>query len=100
MFSEGQGVPQNYSEAARLFRMAAEQGNERAQLGLGLVYANGDGVPKNLKTAYIWFSISAANSSGDLHKVAVENRDKAARFLTKRQLNECQKIASEWKPKN
>jgi len=38
----------NTTDAATLFQQAAEKGNRRAQYQLGLLYARGDGVQKNL----------------------------------------------------
>ena len=35
MYLTGKGVPQDYTEAAKWFRMAAEQGDGRAQFNLG-----------------------------------------------------------------
>ena len=35
MYAEGQGVGQDYTEAAKWFRRAAEQNNPRAQFNLG-----------------------------------------------------------------
>src|SRR5262249_3120089 len=37
-FYRGRGVPQNDSEAAKWFRLAAEQGDAQAQYNLGLAY--------------------------------------------------------------
>ena len=37
MYDEGKGVPQDYAEAARWYRKAAEQGNKAAQHNLGLM---------------------------------------------------------------
>ena len=34
MYAQGQGVPQDYQEAVRLYRLAAEQGNADAQMVL------------------------------------------------------------------
>jgi len=39
MYSEGQGVPQNYAEAAKWYRLAADRGDAQAQYNLGLFYA-------------------------------------------------------------
>ena len=47
MYSNGQGVPQDDSEAARLYRVAAEQGYAAAQFNLGFVYAIGLGIPRD-----------------------------------------------------
>ncbi|MYE58441.1 MAG: sel1 repeat family protein, partial [Alphaproteobacteria bacterium] len=44
MFGNGEGVPQDYAEAARWYRRAAEQGIASAQFNLGLVLNNGEGV--------------------------------------------------------
>jgi len=38
MYAQGQGVPQDYAEAARWCKKAAEQGNAKAQLNLSSMY--------------------------------------------------------------
>ena len=45
MYAKGQGTPQNYAEALKWFRLAANQGDADAQYNLGLVYAGSRGVP-------------------------------------------------------
>lgn len=47
IYSYGEGVPKNYSNAIKWYRKAAEQGYSHAQFNLGVMYANGDGVPEN-----------------------------------------------------
>ncbi len=47
----------NDAEAMRWYRLAADQGNARAQSGLGAMYADGQG---DYVSAYMWFSLSAA----------------------------------------
>jgi TPR repeat protein len=47
MYANGQGVPQDYAEAVKWFRKAAEQGNAMAQYNLGIAYANGQGVSRD-----------------------------------------------------
>ena len=44
MYEAGRGVPQDDAEAARWYRLAAEQGSGAAQFNLGLMYVNGRGV--------------------------------------------------------
>ena len=44
MYDLGQGVVQDYKEAAKWDRKSAEQGLAAAQFALGAMYANGDGV--------------------------------------------------------
>ena len=40
MYGIGQGVPQDYAEATKWYRLAAEQGHADAQFNLGRMYAN------------------------------------------------------------
>lgn len=53
------GKPQNHSEAARCFRLAAEQGHAEAQNNLGNCYHNGWGVPKDYTQSAMWYKRSA-----------------------------------------
>ena len=46
MYATGEGVPQDDAEAVRWFRLAAEQGDARAQFNLGVRYDTGEGVPQ------------------------------------------------------
>ena len=48
MYYSGQGVPQDYGEAAKWYRLAAEQGDAIAQGNLGFMYYSGQGVPQGL----------------------------------------------------
>ena len=49
MHSKGEGIPQNLSEALKWYRKAADQGHAKAQNDLGVLYYEGEGVPKNYK---------------------------------------------------
>ncbi len=49
----------NDAEGLALTRKAADQGNAKAQLALGEMYAAGRGVPQNNFQAYVWFSRAA-----------------------------------------
>lgn len=49
------------SEAARWFRLAADQGDANAQFALGGMYQGGRGVQQDNLMAYQWFSQAAAN---------------------------------------
>jgi S1-C subfamily serine protease len=60
MYNEGApGVPQNYTEAARWYRKAAEQGDIAAINKLGGMYEWGRGVPQNYAEAVKWYRKSA-----------------------------------------
>ncbi|MDB4521582.1 sel1 repeat family protein, partial [Akkermansiaceae bacterium] len=77
MYASGNGVPQDYSEAVKWFRMAAEQGDARGQHRLGVMYELGYGVPQDYAEATKWIRKSAEQnyygSSIWLEKNAKEN---------------------------
>lgn len=56
MYYEASGVPQDYAEAAKWYRKAAEQGISLAQFNLGTLYYNGQGVPQDYAEAYKWWA--------------------------------------------
>lgn len=59
MYFNGQGVPQDYKEAVKWYRLAADQGHDNAQSNLGLMYFNGQGVPQDYKEAVKLFRLAA-----------------------------------------
>lgn len=59
MFERGMGAPQNYSEAAKWYRLAAEQGHAPAQFFLAAMYGSSRGVEQNFDLAVAWFQKSA-----------------------------------------
>ena len=89
------GVPQDYAEALKWYRLAADQGHASAQCNLGVMYANGEGVPQDYVRAHMWFNLSAAQGDQD----AAKNRDDVAKRMTPAQIAEAQKLAREWQPK-
>jgi uncharacterized protein len=91
---KGEGVRQDYSAAVRWFRQAAEQGVAAAQNDLGVMYASGKGVPKNVILAYMWASLSFVRDN----TISSAFRDLLAREMTPAQIAEAQKLAREWKP--
>src|SRR5208282_3987556 len=54
MYFNGQGIPQDYVQAAVWYHKAAEQGNAIAQYTLGFLYAFGEGVPQDDEKAALW----------------------------------------------
>ena len=53
--------------AMRWFRMAADHGDARAQNNIGWLYANGEGVPRDLAQAREWMQ-KAAGDGNELAK--------------------------------
>ncbi len=65
MYLEGRGVPQNYAEAVKWYRLAADQGLAMAQIDLGAMYLNGRGVPQDLPEAAKWYRLAAEQGYAD-----------------------------------
>ena len=59
MYRTGEGVPQDYGEAVKWFRLAADQGDASAQNNLGVMYEYGRGVPQDYGEAVKWFRLAA-----------------------------------------
>jgi TPR repeat protein len=59
MYAEGHGVPQDYHEAIKWYRLAAEQGRASGQFNLGVMYADGRGVPQDYTEAIKWYRLAA-----------------------------------------
>ncbi|MGD8558888.1 MAG: tetratricopeptide repeat protein [Gammaproteobacteria bacterium] len=53
----------NYSKALELWQKLAKDGQPEAQVFVGLAYANGWGVKKNLEEASTWYMRAAENDS-------------------------------------
>ncbi len=59
MYAEGDGVPQDDTEAVRWFRLAADQGHASAQTNLGFMYEKGRGVLQDETEAVRWYRLAA-----------------------------------------
>lgn len=99
MYQAGIGVPQDYAEAAKWYRSAAESDSvvsffhsEIARGPLGKLYAEmGDYV-----SAHMWFNLAAMVND----PWAREERDDTAKRMTPAQIAEAQKLAREWDEKH
>lgn len=96
MYRKGEGVPQDFAEAATWHRKAADQGLANAEFSLGIIYANGTGVPQDILMAHMWFSLAAASGL----ESARENLDPVARAMPPDQITEAQRIIREWQAKH
>jgi len=88
MYSLGQGVKEDASEAAKWYRKAAEQGDDDAQFLLGLQYYKGIGIKKNYTEAIKWLRKAAIQGNtdaqaiiGDVYLKAAEQGDALGQFL-------------------
>jgi len=59
MYADGRGVPQDYVEALKWVRMAADQGLSNAQGRLGEMYDKGQGVLQDYQQAVAWYRKAA-----------------------------------------
>ena len=57
--TEDKVVPQDYKEAIKWWKLAADQGDAEGQFSLGHMYDNGQGVPQDYKEAGKWYRLSA-----------------------------------------
>jgi len=94
MYERGEGVPQDYAEAAKWYLQAAERGNALAQLALGSLYERGLGVIQDEVQALKWFILAA--SQGNTNAKAA--RDRVMVWMSPAQIEEAQRLASEFKP--
>ena len=63
--TKAEGVPEDHVEAARWYRMAAEQGDVQAQFNLAEMYSTGEGVPEDDAEAARWYRMAA--EQGEIH---------------------------------
>lgn len=82
--------------ALREWRPLAEHGEVDAQILLGFIYTNGQGVPQDYVQAYMWFNLAAASSSTG----AITNRGIIAKKMTPAQIAKAEKLANEWAAKH
>ena len=52
-------LQEDYVEAVKWYRLSAKQGLAEAQYVLGVMYANGEGVPENDTEAVKWYRLAA-----------------------------------------
>ena len=95
-YEKGQGVEQDFKEAVKWLRKAADQGLAGAQSNLGYIYANGKGVEQNFATGYAWWNIAATN--GDQN--AKKGLPQVAKAMTPAQKAKAEALAKEMVKKN
>jgi TPR repeat protein len=87
-----EGVEQDYRKAAYWYRRAAEHvpnlgGAGQGRNDLGLLYADGKGVPKDYVQAYMWFSL--AGTDRNIADIRQE--------MTPEQIFRAQRLVADWK---
>ena len=91
---------QDYAEAVKWYRVAAEQGMSNAQFLLDVMYSDGRGVAQDKVQAYMWVNLAAVSrSQGDEGEKSAKAREEVAQQMTPDQIAKAQRLASEWRPK-
>jgi hypothetical protein len=63
MYSDGDGVSRDYTQALSLYRKSADQGSAAGEEGLGATYYYGRGVPVDYQASWNWYNKAAAQGN-------------------------------------
>ena len=85
-------MTQDFEEAVKWFRQAAEQNLAAAQSNLGICYERGDGVAKYEVEAYKWDLLAAAQGATK----AKRNASMLELILSQEQIAEGKRRAQDW----
>jgi ribosomal protein S20 len=80
------GLPQDYVQAAKWYLKAAEQGHSQAQLYLGVLMAQGQGVEQNLAEAYKWVDL-AKRGSVFTKAAAIDTQSRLVKLMNPAQID-------------
>mmetsp|Transcript_28813 Transcript_28813/g.54777 ORF Transcript_28813/g.54777 Transcript_28813/m.54777 type:complete len:126 (-) Transcript_28813:1346-1723(-) len=81
----------DYATAVQEWRPLAEQGDASAQVFLGNMYYNGQGILQDNVVAHMWWNISSANGN----ELGGQNRDNLAKEMTPQDISKAQAMARE-----
>lgn len=88
IYYRGNDIPQNDAEVVKWLQRAAEEGHDRAQDILGIMYKAGKGVTRNLILAYKWSNLAVAQGI-EYNKEIKENLEKD---MNQTQISQAQKL--------
>ena len=98
VYAQGSSRAEDFGEAARWFRKAAETGHGPAQAELGMLYGKGLGVPQDYVWSYAWFAAAADNMAyGRAREQSLELRDIMAAFLSPEERARAERLAEQLK---
>jgi len=84
---ERQGNPE---QALKWWKLAGDQGYPRALYRLSMAYSAGKAVPRDLSLSYAYFKLSTLAPAKNVNEMASR--------LSKAELEQAEKMVSEWKP--
>ena len=59
MNDEGEGMPENYNEAIRLYTAAAQTGHGNSTYNMAAMYRDADGLTQDAAKSYYWYALAA-----------------------------------------
>ena len=96
MFYNGQGTTQNYKQAFKWYKKAAEQGYAPAQGVLGLMFFDGKGTTQDYVMAHMHLNVAASSGLEEAKK----QRILVEKSMTSSQVEKAQELAREWVDKH
>jgi TPR repeat protein len=93
-YFNGNGVPQDYVQAAQWYRKSAEQGDADGQFSLGYLYFKGEGVSQNKIIAYALINLAAAQQFSTDNLASIF-RTKISQNMTAQEIEAGQALATE-----
>ena len=91
MLANSLGVPQDFTESAKWYGLAAEQGDVSAQINLGIGYDLGRGGLQDDIMEHMWYNVASANGA----KNAGSYRDETEAKMTSNEIKKAQEMAQE-----
>ena len=76
-------------EAAKWYRLAAEQGDVDAQANFGVMHENGESVLADYVIAHMWYNISSSNG----YEKGAENREDLRKRMTPEDISKAEAMA-------
>lgn len=93
-YERGQfGLPQDYTESAKWYRMAAEQDHHGAQFYLGVYLAQGQGVEQNVVEGLKWILLAKRGGLRDRY-AANETQIRLEAAMTEQQIADARAMAA------
>ena len=72
IYTDGNGIERDLTEAAKWYRLAAERGHGPAQYRLGNFYEKGHGMARDIDQAMVWYRLAAKQGNAlAMHNLAV-----------------------------
>jgi TPR repeat protein len=95
LYETGEGISQNYDEAAKWYKRCADQGNAAAQYRLSVLFELGKRVREDNIQALLFAQLAAAQNFGS----APGRVAGLAAHMSAEQISKAQEMAKKWKPK-